>query len=50
MIASAGVEFPDGILAQAGVMAARDGILLVASKTGAAYFDGEVWREFLNFR
>ncbi|BEP96950.1 hypothetical protein GmRootA79_53350 (plasmid) [Acidovorax sp. A79] len=43
------VTLPDGISANAGLLAARDGVLLVAGKHGAAYLQDGMWREFLSF-
>lgn len=42
-------ELPANIDVKAGVLSARDGILLAAGRSGAAYFDGERWTEILNF-
>lgn len=43
-------DLPANIYVKAGVLSAKSDTLLVAGSTGAAYFDGEHWTEFLNFR
>jgi hypothetical protein len=42
-------DLPANISVKAGVLSAKDDILLAAGSNGAAYFDGKRWTEFLNF-
>lgn len=42
-------DLPANIYVKAGVLSTKDGILLAAGSSGAAYFDGERWTEILNF-
>jgi hypothetical protein len=43
-------NLPQHIHARGGHLSVGDGLLLLAGDTGAAYFDGTKWHEFLSFR
>jgi hypothetical protein len=40
-------NIPENCSAKAGYLSVGDGLLLIASDTGAAYFDGLKWNAFL---